>query len=92
MINAICENHAQNYNIINIKLLYIFFFFARAAQDGYVSILKEATKRDCNAKDDDGMTPTLWAAFKGHLEALRTLVGRGYGNALNLLFYFYVNA
>lgn len=51
--------------------------FHKAAQDGFVSLLKEATKRDCNAKDDDGMTPTLWAAFKGHLEALRILVGRG---------------
>ncbi|XP_003243130.1 Usher syndrome type-1G protein homolog [Acyrthosiphon pisum] len=51
--------------------------FHKAAQDGFVNLLKEATKRDCNAKDDDGMTPTLWAAFKGHLEALRVLVGRG---------------
>ncbi|XP_050419684.1 pre-mRNA splicing regulator USH1G isoform X2 [Adelges cooleyi] len=51
--------------------------FHKAAQDGFVNILKEATKRDCNAKDEDGMTPTLWAAFKGHLEALRILVGRG---------------
>ena len=24
------------------------------------------------------MTPTLWAAFEGNLEALRLLVGRGY--------------
>lgn len=55
----------------------VFVFASRAAQDGYVNILREATKRDCNAKDEDGMTPTLWAAFKGHLEALRTLVGRG---------------
>lgn len=52
-------------------------FSFRAAQDGFVNILKEATKRDCNAKDEDGMTPTLWAAFKGHLEALRVIVGRG---------------
>ncbi|XP_026809600.1 Usher syndrome type-1G protein homolog [Rhopalosiphum maidis] len=51
--------------------------FHKAAQDGFVNLLKEATKRDCNAKDDDGMTPTLWAAYKGHLEALRILVGRG---------------
>ncbi|XP_025200695.1 Usher syndrome type-1G protein homolog [Melanaphis sacchari] len=51
--------------------------FHKAAQDGFISLLKEATKRDCNAKDDDGMTPTLWAAYKGHLEALRILVGRG---------------
>jgi len=51
--------------------------FHKAAQDGFVNLLKEATKRDCNAKDEEGMTPTLWAAFKGHLEALRVLVGRG---------------
>ena len=29
-------------------------------------------------RDEDGMTPTLWAAFEGNLEALRLLVGRGY--------------
>uniref|UniRef100_A0A8D8YX61 Usher syndrome type-1G protein homolog n=1 Tax=Cacopsylla melanoneura TaxID=428564 RepID=A0A8D8YX61_9HEMI len=51
--------------------------FHKAAQDGNLDILREATKRDCNAKDEDGMTPTLWAAFQGNLEALRLLVGRG---------------
>jgi len=51
--------------------------FHKAAQDGLLEILKEATKRDCNAKDEDGMTPTLWAAHNGNLEALRLLVGRG---------------
>ena len=49
----------------------------RAARDGYLEALKEATRKDCNAKDEDGMTPTLWAAFEGNLEALRLLVGRG---------------
>ena len=49
----------------------------RAARDGKLDILKEATRKDCNAKDDDGMTPTLWAAFEGNLDALRLLVGRG---------------
>ena len=49
----------------------------RAARDGYLDALKEATRKDCNAKDEDGMTPTLWAAFEGNLEALRLLVGRG---------------
>ena len=28
-------------------------------QDGYLEVLREATKKDCNAKDEDGMTPTL---------------------------------
>ncbi|KAK9500378.1 hypothetical protein O3M35_001656 [Rhynocoris fuscipes] len=51
--------------------------YHRAAQDGLIDILKEATKRDCNVKDEDGMTPTLWAAHNGQLEALRLLVGRG---------------
>uniref|UniRef100_A0A0A9WQ18 Usher syndrome type-1G n=1 Tax=Lygus hesperus TaxID=30085 RepID=A0A0A9WQ18_LYGHE len=51
--------------------------FHQAAQDGNLEILKEATKRDTNAKDEDGMTPVLWAASCGHLEALRLLVGRG---------------
>ena len=52
-------------------------FSYRAARDGYLEALKEATRKDCNAKDEDGMTPTLWAAFEGNLEALRLLVGRG---------------
>jgi len=51
--------------------------FHKAAQDGYLELLKEATRRDCNSKDEDGMTPTLWAAFEGNLDALRLLVGRG---------------
>jgi ankyrin repeat protein len=59
--------------------LEIFFFLQkiRAARDGKLDILKEATRKDCNSKDDDGMTPTLWATFEGHLEALRLIIGRG---------------
>ena len=49
----------------------------RAARDGYLDALREANKKDCNTKDEDGMTPTLWAAFEGNLDALRLLVGRG---------------
>ncbi|CAH1793340.1 unnamed protein product [Owenia fusiformis] len=51
--------------------------FHRAARDGYLDILHDATRRDCNKEDEDGMTPTLWAAFYGKLDALRLLVGRG---------------
>ncbi|XP_076065790.1 SAM_USH1G_HARP domain-containing protein Sans [Oratosquilla oratoria] len=51
--------------------------FHRAARDGYLDLLKEATRKDCNTPDEDGLTPTAWAAYEGNLEALRLLVGRG---------------
>ncbi|KAG8040489.1 hypothetical protein G9C98_002485 [Cotesia typhae] len=51
--------------------------FHKAARDGALEILKEATRKDCNTRDEGGMTPTLWAAFEGHVEALRLLVARG---------------
>ncbi|TRY77153.1 hypothetical protein TCAL_00067 [Tigriopus californicus] len=51
--------------------------YHRAAKDGLLGVLKETTKKDTNLKDEDGMTPTLWAAFEGNLEALKLLVGRG---------------
>lgn len=51
--------------------------FSRAARDGLLEVLKEATKKEINIKDVDGMTPVLWAAFEGRLDALRLLVGRG---------------
>lgn len=51
--------------------------FHRAARDGFVDLLREATRKDSNQPDEDGMTPTLWAAYHGNVEALRTLVGRG---------------
>ncbi|XP_020707846.1 Usher syndrome type-1G protein homolog isoform X2 [Athalia rosae] len=51
--------------------------YHKAARDGALEILKEATRRDCNARDEGGMTPTLWAAFEGNIDALRLLVARG---------------
>ncbi|KAJ8013501.1 hypothetical protein DPEC_G00030440 [Dallia pectoralis] len=51
--------------------------FHRAARDGYLDLLREATRKELNAPDEDGMTPTLWAAYHGNLEALRVIVGRG---------------
>lgn len=50
---------------------------SRAARDGLIEVLKESTASDVNEKDVNGMTPVLWAAFEGKLEALRLLVGRG---------------
>ena len=55
--------------------IYLINMLCRAARDGYLDALREATRKDCNAKDEDGMTPTLWAAFEGNLDALRLLVG-----------------
>ncbi|XP_056264124.1 pre-mRNA splicing regulator USH1G isoform X2 [Pseudoliparis swirei] len=51
--------------------------YHKAARDGYLDLLKEATRKDLNAPDEDGMTPTLWAAYHGNLEALRLIAARG---------------
>ncbi|KYQ51102.1 Usher syndrome type-1G protein like protein [Trachymyrmex zeteki] len=61
-----------NTHFMNNRLLY-----RRAAQEGTLDVLKEATRKDCNTRDEGGMTPTLWAAFEGHVDALRLLVARG---------------
>ncbi|XP_076817132.1 ankyrin repeat and SAM domain-containing protein 4B-like [Clavelina lepadiformis] len=49
----------------------------RAAKDGRLDILKQAFKTQLNEKDDSGMTPTLWAAYHGNLEALTLCIKRG---------------
>ncbi|XP_010895704.1 ankyrin repeat and SAM domain-containing protein 4B [Esox lucius] len=51
--------------------------YHKAAIDGYLDLLKEATRKDLNTPDEDGMTPTLWAAFHGHVEALQLICSRG---------------
>ncbi|XP_036427575.1 Usher syndrome type-1G protein homolog [Colossoma macropomum] len=51
--------------------------YHRAARDGRLDLLREATRRELNSPDEDGMTPTLWAANHGHLDALRLVLGRG---------------
>ncbi|KAJ3608538.1 hypothetical protein NHX12_025585 [Muraenolepis orangiensis] len=51
--------------------------YHRAARDGYLDVLKEATRKELNAPDEDGMTPTLWASYHGNIGALRLIVGRG---------------
>ncbi|XP_051888674.1 pre-mRNA splicing regulator USH1G [Pristis pectinata] len=48
-----------------------------AARDGRLNALREATRRQLNAADEDGMTPALWAAHHGNLAALRLIVSRG---------------
>ncbi|KAM4698108.1 ankyrin repeat and SAM domain-containing protein 4B [Rhinophrynus dorsalis] len=51
--------------------------YHQAAIDGYQDILREATKKDVNTTDGDGMTPTLLAAYHGHLDVLELLCHRG---------------
>lgn len=51
--------------------------FHLAAAEGKMDILRQAAKRDCNKPNDIGMTPTLLAASKGNMAALRLLVSRG---------------
>ncbi|CAN9508663.1 unnamed protein product [Ophioblennius macclurei] len=51
--------------------------YHRAARDGNLQVLKEAARKELNAPDEDGLTPVLWAAYHGHLEALRLVVSRG---------------
>ncbi|XP_063790490.1 ankyrin repeat and SAM domain-containing protein 4B [Pseudophryne corroboree] len=51
--------------------------YHQAAIDGYLDILKEATKKDVNTSDGDGMTPTLLAAYHGHLDVLELVCHRG---------------
>lgn len=51
--------------------------YHKAAIDGYLDLLKEATRKDLNTKDEDGMTPTLLAAFHGHVDALQLICSRG---------------
>ncbi|KAL6475748.1 hypothetical protein MHYP_G00167880 [Metynnis hypsauchen] len=53
--------------------------YHRAARDGRLDLLREATRRELNSPDEDGMTPTLWAANHGHLDAVRLVLGRGDG-------------
>ncbi|XP_061568319.1 ankyrin repeat and SAM domain-containing protein 4B [Cololabis saira] len=50
--------------------------YHKAAIDGYLDLLKEATKQDLNTADEDGMTPTLLAAFHGHVDALQLICSR----------------
>lgn len=51
--------------------------YHQAASDSYLELLKEATRRDLNLSDEDGMTPTLLAAYHGNLGALEIICSRG---------------
>ena len=52
--------------------------YHNAARTGAIEVIKAATRRDVNKKDEDGMTPVHWAASCGHLDCLRLLIIKGY--------------
>ncbi|XP_030068584.1 ankyrin repeat and SAM domain-containing protein 4B [Microcaecilia unicolor] len=51
--------------------------YHQAAIDGYIDLLKEATRKDLNVSDEDGMSPTLLAAYHGHVEVMELICSRG---------------
>lgn len=51
--------------------------YHKASIDGNLDILKEATTKDLNTADEDGMTPTLLAALHGRVDALQLICSRG---------------
>ena len=51
--------------------------YHKAARDSVLELLKTATKRDTNRRDEDGMSPVHYAASCGNVEALRLLVAKG---------------
>lgn len=55
----------------------ILFSLHQAAKEGNLPFLKKASKRDINKGDKDGWTAVHWAAWNGHPEGLRILIGKG---------------
>ncbi|KAF7242942.1 Ankyrin repeat and SAM domain-containing protein 4B [Varanus komodoensis] len=51
--------------------------YHQAAADGNLELLKEATRKDLNSSDVDGMTPAQVVAYHGNLEALEIICRRG---------------
>ncbi|PAA88190.1 hypothetical protein BOX15_Mlig014323g2 [Macrostomum lignano] len=51
--------------------------YHQAARDGYLDLLREATRSEADGPDENGMSPVMWAAFYGNVDALRLLIQRG---------------
>lgn len=64
-------------NPISLLSKTVIKYFYSAVKDGLLDELKEATKSDANSRDEEGMTPLLWTAYEGRLDALKLLIGRG---------------
>lgn len=63
--------------------------YHKAAREGNCKILREANRWEVNDVDGSGLSPLLWAAGEGHVEAVRVLLNRkakvcavdGFGNS-----------
>ena len=64
-------------NSVSAQLEIMGDIYHKAARDSVLELLKTATKRDANRRDEDGMSPVHYAASCGNVEALRLLVGKG---------------
>ncbi|XP_059470535.1 pre-mRNA splicing regulator USH1G-like [Neocloeon triangulifer] len=51
--------------------------FHRAARDGLLDVVREASSKEANQKDEHGLSPVMWASFAGHSHVLRVLVSKG---------------
>ncbi|XP_058815266.1 ankyrin repeat and SAM domain-containing protein 4B-like [Topomyia yanbarensis] len=50
--------------------------YHKAAREANLKVLKEANRWEVNEPDENGMTPLLWAAHEGQMEAVRILLER----------------
>ena len=51
-----------------------------AAKQGDVVTLKRASKKDLHREDRDGWVPLHWAAWKGNVDAIKTILAKGQVN------------
>ena len=48
-----------------------------AAKEGDIAVLRKASKKELHREDSDGWIPLHWAAWKGNLEAIKTILTKG---------------
>lgn len=87
-VASVCASDSSEWEKVKENDIFLFPFFPpllcleemtryhKAAIDGYQELLKEATRKDLNTPDEDGMTPTNLAAFHGHADALQLICSR----------------
>ena len=51
-----------------------------AAKEGDIDVLKKASKKELHREDKDGWIPLHWSAWKGNVEAIKTILTKGQVN------------